>query len=177
VPNSLPNRSNIEIEIFGMDGIPAEDLRDHERQKNGGKSDSDDDEPAAKKKVECERINVVYINYICACYKLLKEILVWNPINVNFFADPMSVPPPMMMPPNMMPPHMLGQYGMGMMQHMPPLPPYPMPMMPHMMPPRPIFPSAMATTSAAAAAAAVHHQQQQHAAAMAHQKPTFPAYR
>jgi len=54
VPNSLPNRSNIEIEIFGMDGIPAEDLRDHERQKNGGKSDSDDDEPVAKKKVECE---------------------------------------------------------------------------------------------------------------------------
>ncbi|KAH8377377.1 hypothetical protein KR093_005170 [Drosophila rubida] len=140
VPNSLPNRSNIEIEIFGMDGIPAEDLRDHERQKNGGKSDSEDDEPAAKKKVEY----------------------------------PMSVPPPMMMPPNMMPPHMLGQYGMGMMQHMPPLPPYPMPMMPHMMPPRPIFP-AMATTSAAAAAAAVH-QHQQHAAAMAHQKPTFPAY-
>jgi len=37
-----------------MDGIPAEDLRDHERQKNGGKSDSDDDEPVAKKKVECE---------------------------------------------------------------------------------------------------------------------------
>ncbi|XP_017854750.1 BUB3-interacting and GLEBS motif-containing protein ZNF207 [Drosophila busckii] len=145
VPNSLPNRSNIEIEIFGMDGIPAEDLRDHERQKNGGKSDSDDDEPAAKKKVEF----------------------------------PMSVPPPMMMPPNMMPPHMLGQYGMGMMQHMPPLPPYPMQMMaPHMMPPRPIFP-AMATTSAAAAAAVVHHhhqQQQQHAAAMAQQKPTFPAY-
>lgn len=139
VPNSLPNRSNIEVEIFGMDGIPAEDLRDHERQKNGGKSDSDDDEPVAKKKVEYA----------------------------------MSVPPPMMMPPNMMPPHMLGQYGMGMMQHMPPLPPYPVPMMPHMMPPRPLFPAAMATTSAAAAAAAAHHH---HAAAMAQQKPTFPAY-
>lgn len=54
VPNSLPNRSNIEIEIFGMDGIPPEDVREHERQKNGGKSDSDDDEPVAKKKVECE---------------------------------------------------------------------------------------------------------------------------
>ncbi|KAH8392297.1 hypothetical protein KR215_005482 [Drosophila sulfurigaster] len=162
VPNSLPNRSNIEIEIFGMDGIPAEDLRDHERQKNGGKSDSDDDEPAAKKKVECEQ--------------QISLVLVQLTYNVSH-TDPMSVPPPMMMPPNMMPPHMLGQYGMGMMQHMPPLPPYPMPMMPHMMPPRPIFP-AMATTSAAAAAAAVHQhqQQQQHAAAMAHQKPTFPAY-
>lgn len=49
VPNSFPNRSNIEIEIFGMDGIPAEDLKEHERQKTGGKSDSEDDEPTAKR--------------------------------------------------------------------------------------------------------------------------------
>ncbi|XP_038210037.1 BUB3-interacting and GLEBS motif-containing protein ZNF207-like [Zerene cesonia] len=52
VPNSLPNRSNIEIEIYGMEGIPPEDIKEHERQKTGGGkvSDSDDDEPAAKKK-------------------------------------------------------------------------------------------------------------------------------
>lgn len=49
VPNSLPNRSNIEIEIYGMEGIPQEDLKNHEKQKNGNKSESDDDEPAAKK--------------------------------------------------------------------------------------------------------------------------------
>lgn len=49
VPNSLPNRSNIEIEIYGMEGIPQEDLKNHERQKNGNKSESDDDEPASKK--------------------------------------------------------------------------------------------------------------------------------
>jgi hypothetical protein len=49
VPNSLPNRSNIEIEIYGMEGIPAQDLKDHEKNKNGNKSDSDDDEPSAKK--------------------------------------------------------------------------------------------------------------------------------
>lgn len=49
VPNSLPNRSNIEIEIYGMEGIPADDLKNHERQKNGNKSDSDDDEPTNKK--------------------------------------------------------------------------------------------------------------------------------
>lgn len=49
VPNSVPNRSNIEIEIFGMDGIPPEDLKDHERQKTGGKSESDDEEPANKR--------------------------------------------------------------------------------------------------------------------------------
>ena len=50
VPNSIPNRSNIEIEIFGMDGIPAEDLKEHERQKSGNtKSESDDDEPSNKR--------------------------------------------------------------------------------------------------------------------------------
>lgn len=52
VPNSLPNRSNIEIEIYGMEGIPPQDLKEHEKQKTGGGrgSDSEDDEPAAKKK-------------------------------------------------------------------------------------------------------------------------------
>lgn len=50
VPNSIPNRSNIEIEIFGMDGIPPEDLKDHERQKTGNtKSESEEDEPASKR--------------------------------------------------------------------------------------------------------------------------------
>nr|CAG4644980.1 EOG090X0A5X [Leptodora kindtii] len=37
VPNSLPNRGNIEIEIYGMEGIPESDLRDHEVQKQSGK--------------------------------------------------------------------------------------------------------------------------------------------
>lgn len=38
VPNSLPNRGNIEIEIYGMEGIPPEDLKEHERQKGGKKN-------------------------------------------------------------------------------------------------------------------------------------------
>lgn len=46
VPNALPNRSNIEIEIYGMEGIPDQDLKEHERQKGGG--DDGDDEPMAK---------------------------------------------------------------------------------------------------------------------------------
>lgn len=35
VPNSLPSRNNIEIEIYGMEGIPEDDLKEHERQKQG----------------------------------------------------------------------------------------------------------------------------------------------
>ncbi|KAJ9586553.1 hypothetical protein L9F63_028403, partial [Diploptera punctata] len=57
VPNSLPNRSNIEIEIYGMEGIPPDDVKEHERQKQGkqmqggrpGSPSSGEDEPAPKK--------------------------------------------------------------------------------------------------------------------------------
>jgi len=135
VPNSLPNRSNIEIEIFGMDGIPQEDIREHEKQKNGGKSDSDDDEPVAKKKME-----------------------------IPITAPPPMMMPPNMMPPHMMGqyPHM--PHMMPHMTAMPPfMGPGGMSMMPpHMMPPRPLFPAAMTapTTSTAAAQAAVAAAQQ-----------------
>jgi len=32
IPNAIPDRSSVEIEIYGMEGIPEEDLREHERQ-------------------------------------------------------------------------------------------------------------------------------------------------
>ena len=44
MPNALPNRNNIEIEIYGMEGIPEEDVRAHEqnmKNKGGGKNDDD----------------------------------------------------------------------------------------------------------------------------------------
>lgn len=34
VPNSLPNRGNVELEIYGIEGIPEADAKEHERQKN-----------------------------------------------------------------------------------------------------------------------------------------------
>jgi hypothetical protein len=45
VPNSIPTRGNIEIEIYGMEGIPEQDMKEHERQK--GVSGNDDDGPDA----------------------------------------------------------------------------------------------------------------------------------
>ncbi|ODN00452.1 hypothetical protein Ocin01_06227 [Orchesella cincta] len=58
IPNALPHRNNIEIEIYGMEGIPEVDLKEHEQQRNktGGSkknerdSDSSDDEGVAQKK-------------------------------------------------------------------------------------------------------------------------------
>lgn len=54
VPNSLPNRCNIEIEIYGMEGIPPEDVKEHEKQKQGKQGraqspSSGEDEPVQKK--------------------------------------------------------------------------------------------------------------------------------
>lgn len=49
VPNALPGRNNIEIEIYGMEGIPEEDLKEHEKHKLGKgdnrqpQADSDED--------------------------------------------------------------------------------------------------------------------------------------
>lgn len=33
IPNALPNRNNVDIEIYGMEGIPDADLKEHERSK------------------------------------------------------------------------------------------------------------------------------------------------
>jgi hypothetical protein len=36
IPNALPNRNSVDVEVYGMEGIPEDDLRDHERSKVGG---------------------------------------------------------------------------------------------------------------------------------------------
>lgn len=141
VPNSLPNRSNVDIEIYGMEGIPSADLKEHDRQKQGSRSNdsgSDDDEPALKRpKPE----------------GLLGNAPPGMPGGVP--GHPM-VPPGMMAPPPGMPPGMsmmsmgpMGGHFMhpGMAQMLPP----------HMMmagqagPPKPLFPSAIPTSSPGAA--------------------------
>ena len=35
VPNSLPNRNSTEIEIYGLEGIPDADVKEHEEMKKG----------------------------------------------------------------------------------------------------------------------------------------------
>lgn len=35
MPNAIPGRDSIEVEIYGMEGIPEEDRLAHERQKIG----------------------------------------------------------------------------------------------------------------------------------------------
>lgn len=35
IPNSLPNRGDPEIEIYGMEGIPEKDLKERQQQRQG----------------------------------------------------------------------------------------------------------------------------------------------
>lgn len=42
VPNAIKGRDNIEIEIYGMEGIPEEDLREHEKRLAGKDKDDSD---------------------------------------------------------------------------------------------------------------------------------------
>ncbi|KAG5675252.1 hypothetical protein PVAND_005167 [Polypedilum vanderplanki] len=102
VPNSLPHRSNIEIEIYGMEGISAEDLRNHERQKNGNKSDSDDDEPAAKKNKMMEQQQA-------AVAAIPPQMMMPANMVPNMAQFPMMMPPGFpMMPGIPLMPHMMG---------------------------------------------------------------------
>ncbi|CAN7941216.1 unnamed protein product [Ixodes hexagonus] len=49
VPNALPNKNSVDIEIYGMEGIPEEDIREHERQKQDRSSgDEREEERPAK---------------------------------------------------------------------------------------------------------------------------------
>ncbi|CRK93359.1 CLUMA_CG006900, isoform A [Clunio marinus] len=119
VPNSLPNRSNIEIEIYGMEGIPAQDLKDHEKQKNGNKSESDDDEPSTKKlKIEPTVAG--------AAAALPSQMMMPNMVHPNMAQFPMMMQP-----------------GFPMMSGIPM-----MGQIPHMIGHRPLFPSAVATSAA-----------------------------
>ncbi|CAH2048414.1 unnamed protein product, partial [Iphiclides podalirius] len=124
VPNSLPNRSNIEIEIYGMEGIPPEDIKEHEKQKTGGgkASDSEDDEPAAKKK---------------ATPALNKQ----NSLGAGPSTVTQGILPTPMAP---VPPGMYPGHAMPMNHMMPPFMQAPRMMMPGM---RPLFPAASVPTS------------------------------
>ncbi|CAG7724848.1 unnamed protein product [Allacma fusca] len=64
IPNALPHRNNIEIEIYGMEGIPDADIKEHEEQRRSGgkpsqasaRDDSSDEEAVATKKPKVEPV-------------------------------------------------------------------------------------------------------------------------
>lgn len=52
IPEALPNRNSVDIDIYGMQGIPEEDIREHERLKrgdNGPKSEDNNNQQQQQK--------------------------------------------------------------------------------------------------------------------------------
>ncbi|XP_060579965.1 BUB3-interacting and GLEBS motif-containing protein ZNF207-like isoform X1 [Ruditapes philippinarum] len=172
VPNSVPGRHNIEIEIYGMEGIPDDDLREHERQKHNkaaaakdGGDDSDEDSNQGPKPP------VPAANGIPA-----------PPVPASapmpFMGGMPPIPPPMGMAPMGMRPGMgpMGPMGPMMGPGMGPMPPRPyMPGMPGAAvppmsasqmsaPSKPLFPSAAASSSPSSSATTAGPP-----------KPTFPS--
>lgn len=157
VPNSMPTRSNIEIEIYGMEGIPPEDLKEHEKQKQGkhgraASPSSGEDEPAPKKKSD----------------GLMGAQPGMPPAMVPQGFPSMS---PMMGPMGPMPPFM--PPGMGMMAPGAPIPPsIPAPHLQN----KPLFPSAAAIASTANQTTGSSDTKTTTTATIGPVKPTFPAY-
>lgn len=190
VPNSIPGRHDVEVEIYGMEGIPEADMKSHEQQKlgKGGDGSKSDDTGMASTSQGSRPSG----------------------------PRPPVIPPPPTMPPGMppasMPPHMPGMPPMPPMMPMgmPPMPPMgpmgPMPQMPPrpmgMMPPgvrppmpqarppvsstapavntppaKPLFPAAANVQSVSAVfTTATTGLPQSAASAAGHIRPTFPAY-
>nr|CAD7575980.1 unnamed protein product [Timema californicum] len=167
VPNSLPNRSNIEIEIYGMEGIPPDDIKEHERQRQGGRAgspSSGEDEPVPKKPKS--------------------EGLLGNgpgpmpgPGPGGMMQGMMQGGPQGPMNPNM-PPHM-GQFGPHMGHHHPMMgpmgpmgPPFMGPGMPMM---GPMGPHQPGMNMGHPGGHPHHHQQQQQQQQQQQNKPLFPS--
>ncbi|XP_014281401.1 BUB3-interacting and GLEBS motif-containing protein ZNF207 isoform X1 [Halyomorpha halys] len=156
VPNSMPTRSNIEIEIYGMEGIPPEDLKEHEKQKQGkhgrpGSPSSGEDEPLPKKKSEG----------LMGPQPGMPQNMV-NPgfPSISPMMGPMGPIPPFMPP------------GIGMMGSGTPVPSaIPAPHLQN----KPLFPSAAAIASTTNQTSS-NDTKTTTTAAIGPVKPTFPAY-
>lgn len=155
VPNALPNRCNIEIEIYGMEGIPEDDLKEHEKQKVGSDrgSDGESDVPIKKPKLDGPPHMMNGGTMPGSMQGMVPTPMM----------PPMPSPMQMGMVPHGMPPvtmtHM-GPIPPMSMGHMPPMngmaPPFMGPGMPvmghhlnHMMPPGPVAFSALPMTTQA----------------------------
>ncbi|XP_035212437.1 BUB3-interacting and GLEBS motif-containing protein ZNF207-like isoform X2 [Stegodyphus dumicola] len=180
VPNALPNRNSVDIEIYGMEGIPEEDMREHERQKQGNSRAPDSDEDLDTKSDNSNQGMP-------------------NMPSMSSMTGMMPGMPPM---PGMMP----GMPGMGFGPPMPgPLGPMPMGMGPGFMgpggtlpmvggmprgpmippstlastvhaPPKPLFPAAVAQTSSSSTTSHVPVGTDFKPLVTTQTRPTFPAY-
>jgi len=149
IENALPGRDGYEVEIFGMEGIPAPDVADYKRRKEIelGLSAGTITQPQSKRpRIENKVLSENDLKAQLQAHKALmggadapsmpvlngdgNSATVYNAEPTAYAAPPMSIPgvPPFPPPPGMLPPGM------------PPPPFPPMPGMPFPGPPPPGFP-------------------------------------
>ncbi|XP_031569816.1 BUB3-interacting and GLEBS motif-containing protein ZNF207-like [Actinia tenebrosa] len=116
IPNSLPNRGDPEVEIYGMEGIPDKDVKERQQQRQGKEDTDVSDEPAAKKAKEDTPMQMPMMGAVPGMMPMM----------------PMMGVPGMPMPPGFPPP-----MGMQMMPGQPVRGMQPMPGMPGPPAPRP----------------------------------------
>ncbi|XP_059480544.1 BUB3-interacting and GLEBS motif-containing protein ZNF207 isoform X2 [Neocloeon triangulifer] len=170
VPNSLPNRSNIEIEIYGMEGIPEVDLREHEKQRAGGMrpqspDSGDEDEPAAKKPKDALQVGAMPGGTPAPNGPQMMTIQGMQQMAPGMPGGPLMMHPMMGASPFMMGPMgpMLGNHQLQQAQA----------------PNKPLFPAAAAassTTSSATVVGADFKPITTSASATTQGRPTFAAY-
>jgi len=84
IPNALPNRNSVEIEIYGMEGIPQGDVREHETKKN-------DKPSSATINISSSTINKNSLQSSVTTPNLMPP--------PHLIRPPPGLPPPFMMPP------------------------------------------------------------------------------
>lgn len=92
-----------------MEGIPVDDIREHEKQKNGNQSDSDDEGPMAKRPKPDQTMMPMSSNSMVMPNMMAPHMM--QQFGAMGMMGPMGPMPPYMSgPPGMpmMPPHMMG---------------------------------------------------------------------
>lgn len=113
IPEALPNRNSVDIDIYGMQGVPEEDLREHERAKRGDEGPSKS-EPEAKSQ-QAAKSSRQTAPLLPPASSAAGHMAQPNPMQAGMFQQAMSMgvmPPgflmpmgmPPMFPPGFMPP-------------------------------------------------------------------------
>lgn len=136
IPEALPNRNSVDIDIYGMQGIPEEDIREHERLKRGDDGHSQDSHKQQQIKTRSQA------NVHPTGFNSMQAVMFQHALGMG--AMPPGFPMPPGMPPGGPPSFMLpGFQPMPMHPGMPPPlgfqgsmftppPPIPPPLAPHM---------------------------------------------
>lgn len=128
IPEALPNRNSVDIDIYGLQGIPEEDIREHERMKRGddGSSSKPNQEANQQQNKNQSYHSIQHPGMTAMHAAMFQHAMSLGAMPPGF---PMPGMPPPSGPPGFMPP------GFPPMSLHPGMPPHPLGFQPGMLPP------------------------------------------